>query len=383
MQPAGSGGGARGNGELCLDAELNPLVKEQSWPYVASVVVVILCMVADLFLPQGATPAIGYVVVPLLAVRTHRRGFLLWITSVCTALTWGAYLLEPPGEALWFSIFERAMVTWVIWLTLFLVWRREVVMSAMTHQALEMDKLSRELARSNQDLESFASVAAHDLRGPLNAALMTVELLANPAPEDTDAERSRWLGFIRSELMRMADLIQSLLTYGRASSGPVEKADCACDELLSTVLESLRADLQKNNAQVTHDPLPTVMAHPSLLSELLQNLIENAVKYHGQAPPRVHVSAARDENGWVFSVRDNGIGLHPRDSEKIFKPFQRAQTDGIKRPGSGIGLATCKRIVERHGGRIWVESSPGQGATFHFTLPEAPCAEALGPIAGS
>jgi signal transduction histidine kinase len=358
-----------GKWEIRWKSVLRPLGEDKRfWPVAGSLGLVVLFFIADTLLPRGATPAIGYGVVPLLAVRARRRGFLAEMTAFCSVLIWVGYFLEPAGAPLWMSIFDRAMVTGSMWLSAFLVWRRAAVVWAMREQAINLDKLARELARSNEDLESFASVAAHDLRGPLSAAFMTVELLANPGSGDTAAERLQWITSLQSELNRMSSLIQSLLIYGRASAGPLEPAVCDCESILSAVLENLAADLQRNQAEVTHDPLPTVMAHSTLLSQLFQNLVENAVKYHGDKTPRVHIHAERGEKDWSFSVRDNGIGIHPRDAQHIFEPFRRARTDGVKRPGSGIGLATCKRIVERHGGRIWVESVPGQGATFCFTL---------------
>lgn len=170
----------------------------------------------------------------------------------------------------------------------------------------------------------------------------------------------------------MGQLIQRLLIYGRVGGGALRPASCDCEAVLSTVLHSLAADLEHGKATVTHDPLPVVLADTVLVSELLQNLIENAVKYRGEHPAHVHLSAFREKRKWVISVRDNGIGMGDPDRETVFEPFRRLHNVNGSGAGLGLGLATCRRIVERHGGTIWVESVPGRGSAFFFTLPLAP-----------
>ena len=168
----------------------------------------------------------------------------------------------------------------------------------------------------------------------------------------------------------MARLIDDLLEFSRAGRGdnPMEPTDCR--EILSQVLAGLSSSLREAGAVVRHDGLPTVQGNPSQLTQVFQNLIGNAVKFRGAEPPEIHVSASRRDDEWLFLVRDNGIGIAPEYAERIFVIFQRLHGRN-EYPGTGIGLAICKRIVTRHGGRIWVESQPGRGSSFYFTLPVA------------
>jgi signal transduction histidine kinase len=324
--------------------------------------VVLGCFVADLILPRGATPAIGYSLVPLLAVRTRRPRFILWAMGLCTLLTWVGYWLEPSGAPTWMSVFERSMVTGVLWLTVAICRHRMRVV-------MELERVSRELARSNAELEVFASAAAHDLRSPLSAISLFAGLLSRRSTGQLDPEWAECLLSIRSEVERMSTLIDNLLSCGRAGEGGLHAMACDCESILFAVLRDLGALLNETGGQVTHDALPVVSADPVQMSRVLQNLIENAIKYRGERPPHVHVAARREAEAWVFSVQDNGIGIGAADVERIFGWFERGRTDRAGPEGAGIGLATCKRIIERHGGRIWVESRPGAGSTFRFSLP--------------
>ena len=195
-----------------------------------------------------------------------------------------------------------------------------------------------------------------------------VQLLARRYKGKLDGDADEFIGFAVDGAARMQQLINDLLAYSRVGTRGREFEPTDCETILAQALENLQITIQEKRAIVTHDPLPTVPADNVQLGQLLQNLIGNAIKFQGPEPPHVHVSACRNENGWVFSVRDNGIGIAPEYAERIFVIFQRLHTRE-KYPGTGIGLAVCKKIVERHGGRIWVESQLGKGATFYFTLP--------------
>jgi signal transduction histidine kinase len=331
----------------------------------------LLFFAADIVLPRGATPAIGYCLVLVLARATDRRGFLLAMTGICSALTWVGYAVEPAGAAWWMSVFERAMVTGVLWLTLLLVWRRMQAEAALAHQARALREAVAELRRSNAELQSFASVVAHDIRAPLNSVGLLVDLMAAQPPVRADAQCGECVDSILSEIARMSGMIQGLLAYGRVGAGAVRRSDCDCDAVLAGVRRALRAELEAAGARVTNDPLPTVRGDPALIAELFQNLVENAVKYRGRAAPVVHVWAARAPGGWRFSVRDNGAGIPREDCGRVFDPFYRG-TAVRESHGIGLGLATCRRIVERHGGSIDVQSTPGQGSTFTFVIPDPP-----------
>jgi len=227
---------------------------------------------------------------------------------------------------------------------------------------------TEELARSNQDLEQFAYVASHDLQEPLRMVTSYVQLLAQRYKDKLDSDADEFIGFAVDGAIRMWKLINDLLTYSRVGTRAKELEPTDCETVLNQSLNDLKVAIEERGAVVTHDPLPTVMADHPQLGQLFQNLIGNAIKFRGNEPPRVHVSASRNDNGWTFSVRDNGIGIAPEYAERIFIIFQRLH--GWKEyAGTGIGLAICKKIVERHGGRIWVESEVGKGTTFYFTLP--------------
>jgi len=232
----------------------------------------------------------------------------------------------------------------------------------------ERKRAEEELARSNKELEQMAYVASHDLQEPLRMVTSYVQLLARRYKGKLDGDADEFIGFAVDGAARMQQLINDLLTYSRVGTRGKKFEPTDCEIILGQVLENLQIAIEEKRAIVTHDPLPTILADNVQLGQLFQNLIGNAIKFQGHEPPHVHVSASHNENGWVFSVRDNGIGIAPEYAERIFVIFQRLHTRE-KYPGTGIGLAVCKKIVERHGGRIWVESQPGKGATFYFTVP--------------
>ena len=249
-----------------------------------------------------------------------------------------------------------------VWLTFGLVRRRVAYLRALR-------AASSELRRSNADLDRFASTAAHDLRGPLGAIGLLAQVLSLSSPVKADADAAKLVESMQSELHRMSGFIQSLLAYGRAGARQLELDECDCSAVLARVKQSLQSEINSQGAAVSSDPLPTIRADPVLIAQLFQNLIENSIKYHSNEPPKIHFSAeAQSDGSWLFCERDNGIGLRLEDCEEIFAPFSQVQKAQATAGGVGLGLATCRRIVERHGGRIWAESSPGEGATFRFIL---------------
>jgi len=225
------------------------------------------------------------------------------------------------------------------------------------------------LARSNAELEQFAYVASHDLQEPLRMVTGYVQMLARRYKGQLDADADDFIGFAVDGAERMATLINDLLAYSRVTRRGKAFEPTDCEAVMQEVLANLEVAVTETGATVTHDPLPTVVADEVQLGRLLQNLIGNAIKYHGEAPPKVHVSAEQTGGLWRFAVRDNGIGIEPQYHERIFAVFQRLHARG-EYGGTGIGLAIARKIVERHGGRIWVESEPGKGTTFSFTIPQ-------------
>ena len=228
---------------------------------------------------------------------------------------------------------------------------------------------TEELARSNKDLEQFAYVASHDLQEPLRAVSGFVSLLERQLQDSLNAKTKEYMNFTVDGVTRMQSLINGLLEYSRIDTRgkPPERTDSS--KPLADAVLSLQASIKESGAKITHDNLPTVNIDPVQLSQLFQNLISNAIKFRSDFRPEIHISAKRLDNAWRFAVRDNGIGIEPQYAERIFMIFQRLHTRK-KYPGTGIGLSLCKKIVERHGGKIWVESEQGRGSTFYFTVPD-------------
>jgi PAS domain S-box-containing protein len=231
----------------------------------------------------------------------------------------------------------------------------------------ELQKRTIALERSNKDLEQFAYVASHDLQEPLRMVSSYVQLLARRYEGKLDHDADDFIGYAVDGANRMQTLIDDLLIFSRVGtqSKPFEPTNC--ETVLEHVLTNLKMAIEDSYAMITHDPLPTIMADGSQFTQLLQNLVSNAIKFQGEEPPHIHISAEQKGDEWEFSVADNGIGIKPEFFERIFVIFQRLHGRD-EYSGTGIGLAVCKKIVERHGGRIWVESEPGEGTTFFFTI---------------
>jgi PAS domain S-box-containing protein len=238
----------------------------------------------------------------------------------------------------------------------------------------ERDEHAAELARSNAELEQFAYVASHDLQEPLRMVASYVQLLARRYQGQLDGDADKFIRYAADGAARMQRLINDLLAFSRAGTRPTEASVVWPAEILTQTLADLREAIAESRADVSCGELPAVRGDAQQIAQLFQNLVGNAIKFRGEAPPVVQLDATR-EGGWVeFRVRDNGIGIDPQFFERIFIIFQRLHGP-TKYPGTGIGLALCKKIVERHKGKMWVDSSPGRGATFHFTLPAADAGE--------
>ena len=231
----------------------------------------------------------------------------------------------------------------------------------------ELERKAAELERSNAELGQFAYVASHDLQEPLRMVSSYTQLLARRYGERFDGDAREFMAYIVDGAARMKQLIEDLLAYSRVGTGSREFRRVPVEASLSRAIGNLRTAIEEAGAAVTYDALPTLEADHLQLAQLFQNLIGNALKFRSASVPRIHVLAKEKEHEWELAVQDNGIGIEAQYFERIFMVFQQLHNKG-EYPGTGIGLAICKKVVERHGGRIWVESKAGEGASFHFTL---------------
>ena len=232
----------------------------------------------------------------------------------------------------------------------------------------DLQEANEDLLRSNKDLTQFAYVASHDLQEPLRTVGSYANLLGRRYQGKLDEQADQYIQFITSGANRMQTLVRDLLTYSRVGTQALQIVQVDLEQLLVAVQEGLRVLIAERKAEITHDPLPTIKGDVTRLTQLFQNLLGNALKFSkAEQPPRVHIGVERLEREWLFSFQDNGIGFDPEYAERIFVIFQRLHKIGAF-PGTGIGLAVCKRIVEAHGGRIWATSEPGIGSTFFLTV---------------
>ncbi len=229
-------------------------------------------------------------------------------------------------------------------------------------------RTAEQLTRSNKELEQFAYVASHDLQEPLRVVGSYVQLVERKFGERLDAEAEQFIHYIVDGVAQMQRLISDLLDFSRVGTGGESFSTVAVEEVLELALANLRPAIRQSGAVVAHGPLPEIRGDRTQLVQLFQNLIGNAIKFRGDRRPEINVSADRREEEWLFAVADNGVGIERQYWERIFVIFQRLHSRQ-KYEGTGIGLAICKRIVERHGGRIWLDSKPREGATFYFSLP--------------
>jgi signal transduction histidine kinase len=245
----------------------------------------------------------------------------------------------------------------------------------------ELEHSNAELKRSNAELEQFASVTSHDLQAPLTTISMYAELLERRHGAEDPSKGPALVDGIRHATSQARALIRDLLEYSRAGRGRLSLERVPAELIVDQALESLAGSIDESGANVRVGPLPVVSADRANLSRVFQNLIGNAIKFTGEETPEVSIAAEREDGEWRFSVRDNGIGMKPEQSERIFEPFQRLHGEEDY-PGTGIGLAVCERIVDQHGGKIWVISQPGEGSVFHFTLPAGARTDAQPPDGG-
>ena len=239
--------------------------------------------------------------------------------------------------------------------------------SARQKLMTELSETANKLERSNRELEQFAYVASHDLQEPLRKVSVSCGMLAEHCGDNLDDEAAQYMHYIQDGAVRMQALIGELLTFARIGSGDRKEEDTPVEDALNDALANLATSMEEEAAEVTHDQLPVVRANHGQLTHLLQNLIGNAIKYRSDASPKIHVGVESVRDHWIFSVTDNGIGIEPKNLEKVFDIFERLHGRS-EYPGTGIGLAICRRIVDRLGGRIWAKSEHGVGSVFCFSI---------------
>jgi signal transduction histidine kinase len=232
-------------------------------------------------------------------------------------------------------------------------------------------RLAAELRRSNDDLEQFAYIASHDLQEPLRTVSGFAQLLQRKYKGRLDEQADEYIEFCISGAKRLQDLISGLLTYSRATRMGDTRERLDLNEIVRETVLLLGRAIQESNATISHGLLPSVWGNRQQIFQVVENLVGNALKFHGERRPEIHIEAEAGEGQWTISIQDNGVGIEPQYLERIFEPFQRLH--GREYPGSGIGLALCRKVIERHGGRIWADPQPGAGTVFRFTLEDAAC----------
>lgn len=320
----------------------------------------------------------------LLAIPISKRNYVLWFRpEVIQTVNWGGdpnrafevnksegHLRLCPRKSfeMWKETVRLTSLPWQYVEIKAALELRKGIVNIVLRQADELAQLAHDLERSNAELKKFAYVASHDLQEPLNQVANYVQLLEMRYEEFLDEDAKEFINYAVEGVSLMQTLIDDVLAYSKVDTLAITFQATDVELALDKALTNLRRRIVETQATITHDPLPTVMADSTQLMQLFQNLLGNAIKFHGAEPPKIHISAERLEEEWLFSVKDNGIGLDPRFSDRIFVIFQRLHTRD-EYPGTGMGLAICKKIIECHRGRIWVESQLGQGATFYFTIP--------------
>jgi two-component system, chemotaxis family, sensor kinase Cph1 len=320
----------------------------------------------------------------LLAIPISKRNYVLWFRpEVIQTVNWGGNpnqafavsqtdghvrLCPRKSFELWKETVRLTSLPWQYVEINAALELRKAIINIVLRQAEELAQLAQDLERSNAELKKFAYVASHDLQEPLNQVANYVQLLEMRYGEELDTDAKEFINFAVEGVSLMQTLIDDVLAYSKVDMQAIAFQVTEVETALNRALSNLRGRITESGAVITHDPLPTVLADGTQLMQLFQNLIANAIKFRSDKPLEIHVGAQRLEDEWLFSVGDNGIGLDPRFSDRIFVIFQRLHTRD-EYPGTGMGLAICKKIIECHRGRIWVESQLGEGATFYFTIP--------------
>jgi signal transduction histidine kinase len=368
-----------------LLGEVNEYLTRQSKPFLitSGFILVLLVGVVDYVTGAELSVSIFYLIPISLSVLfvNRKAGVLLSVFSSAVGLTTDFMVGHPyshPIIVYWNNAIQVGFFFTIVFIlsALKIEYGKIVKLNIDLQDTLsdlkktkdQLERKSQDLTRSNAELEQFAYVAAHDLKQPLIVAGGYINRLRRLCKDKLDPDADTSIKYALDAITRMEALINALLAYARVGTKARDLKLADCNDIVECATTNLQVEIEKNRAIVTHDQLPTLLADHIQIIQLFQNLIGNGIKFRREEPPRVHISTEHKEKEWVISICDNGMGIDPKHSASIFDIFQRLH-DSSKYPGNGIGLATCKKIVENHGGRIWVESAPGKGSTFKFAIP--------------
>jgi signal transduction histidine kinase len=339
-------------------------------------VIIVICFIAmaiifmvDIETAPGISVSMLYLLPVTLAFRVERIWHLYFIALVATALTLIAAPLKPSGEVIFLAI-NRPLSVGITWLVTYMGAQRRKDEQAREELLHKLERTTGDLRYSNEELQQFAYVASHDLREPLRMVSGYMALLEKKYSDSLDERGKEYVRFAMDGAVRMDSLIVDLLAYSRAGTAPIDLQQIDLNEVAKSALRNLSPAIEESHAHIQIAPLPTVAADKTQMLQLFQNLLGNAIKYHGDEEPRITMAATDKGNEWELAVQDNGIGVPPEQQGRLFQMFMRLHTRE-EYEGTGIGLALAKRIVERHGGHIWIESDGKSGSTFRFTLDKA------------
>lgn len=330
--------------------------------WVAGIILLLSCglYVIDIKTPWQYSIWLLYIFPLLLTYGLPSKNVFLIIPVILTLLNVGGFYFDPKRMITKAEIFSRMLGIAILWITVILIRLRKKI-------DMQLQQKISDLNTSNRELEQFAYAVSHDLREPLRTVGSFSDLLARRYLETLGDTGREFIGHIREGVLQMQKLIESLLEISRAGRSRSRMEWVDCNSLVAEVTRGLHILIEEKQANIEYRFLPRIYAQESALAQLFHNLIHNALKFHGPQLPSILIQAGLKKGHWLFSIQDNGIGIDPDHFDRIFMLFQRLHSEKTY-PGSGIGLAVCKKIVERYDGKIWVESVPGHGSTFYFTL---------------
>ncbi len=341
--------------------EMKKVLNNESRVLLTCAILLAVIFFIDSSTPSGYAGSFLYILPVFICLWSPKDRTMYWVALIATLLTILAVPLEPHGD-ISADLFNRSISLVGIWIVvLFGEQRRK--------GERETERYAQALARSNSELQQFAYLASHDLQEPLRMVTAYLGLLETKYGDQLDGDAKKYIDFAIEGGTRARDLIHDLLEFSRIDSQAQPFGPTDMEKVLEQVVTNLKIQIQDEHATITHDKLPTIFADDTQIASVLQNLISNAIKFHGDEEPKVHISCMDRGDRYLFSVKDNGIGIDTEYKDKVFVLFQRLHSrDSYE--GTGIGLAIAKKVVERHGGRIWFESEVGKGTTFYFTIPK-------------